>query len=165
MLTLMRFEWGSVQMKLASMMRTFDKPRRRRRQRARSSLDSRVATTHWLGGWSHRSQSLQQRRVDSRWMLDFGVNQHEFRLRTRYQSKIRTYPWVTSTFSFRQSWHIAPAEVVPSMGAPQLQHRILGKYERNSGQTRLAVRLTSQRPGAGPAAPTWELAHPNPSTS
>lgn len=91
-------------MKLASIIRTFDRPRRRRRQMASSSFDSGAATSQLVGGCSQRSQSLQKCRVDS-----------------------RCTPWETSTERRTQSWQSAPAAVVPSIGAPQLQQRILDR--------------------------------------
>lgn len=111
-------------MKLASMMRTFDKPRRRRRQTASSSFDSGAATTQLLGGWSHLSQSLQTWRVPSRWILEVQVISI-----CSVRKVIPTYPDEASTSSLRQSEHSAPAEVVPSMGAPQLQQRILPRKD------------------------------------
>ena len=57
-LTFIRLEWGSVQMKLASMILSLFSPRNLRRQRASSSRDSNCATTQVVGGDSHLSQSL-----------------------------------------------------------------------------------------------------------
>jgi hypothetical protein len=52
-LTFIRLECGSVQIKLASMIRTFDKPLNFRRHRASSSRDSSAAVSQVFGGWSH----------------------------------------------------------------------------------------------------------------
>lgn len=67
-LTLTRFECGSVQMKLASMILTFVSPLNRLKHNANSSLLSSAAETQWLGGCSHRSQPRQKWMVASRWM-------------------------------------------------------------------------------------------------
>lgn len=55
--TLMRRECGSVQIKLASVILTFESPRSLRRHNASSSLDSGAAVIQWAGGCSHLSQS------------------------------------------------------------------------------------------------------------
>lgn len=101
-LTLILREWGSVHKNPASIILTLCNPRSFFKQTARSSLDSGAAEIHWLGGCSHRSQSLHVCSTASRGM-----------------------PWETSTESLTQSSHRAPAAVVPSIGAPQLQQRIL----------------------------------------
>lgn len=88
------------------MIRLLFSPRSFRRHSARSSRDSGAATTHWLGGECHLSQSRHMKRTPSRSM-----------------------PSVMSTVSLRQSPHNAPAACVPSMGAPQLQQRIVGAVD------------------------------------
>ena len=67
------------------------------RHMARSSRDSGWATTQEFGGMSHRSQSLQKCKCDSR-----GI------------------PWEMSEVSLMQSSQRAVADAVPSRGAPQL---------------------------------------------
>lgn len=54
--TLIRLEWGSVQIKLASMILTFERPLNFRRHNANNSLDSGEAEIQCAGGCSHRSQ-------------------------------------------------------------------------------------------------------------
>ena len=54
--TLIRLEWGSVQIKLASMILTFERPLNFRRHNASNSLDSGEAVIQCAGGCSHLSQ-------------------------------------------------------------------------------------------------------------
>lgn len=62
----MRFEWGSVQMKPASIRRTLLRPLSFLRQMARSSRDSGSAIVHVWGGEKKRSQFLQKESVPVR---------------------------------------------------------------------------------------------------
>lgn len=101
---LIRFECGSVQMKLASMILDLFRPLNFRKHSASSSRDSGAAVIHCAGGECHLSQSLQQCIVHSRWI-----------------------PAEISTLSLIQSPHRASktSVEVPSIGAPQLQQRIV----------------------------------------
>ena len=101
-LTLILRECGSVHMKLASMILTFDNRLSLRRHKARSSRDSGAAVTQWSGGCNHLSQSLHINRMASLGM-----------------------PSDMSIVILMQSLQRAPAAVVPSIGTPQLQHTIL----------------------------------------
>jgi hypothetical protein len=97
----MRFECGSVQMKLASTNRTFDSPRNLRKHSAINSLLSSAAETQCCGGCRYRSQPLQKCIDASRWI-----------------------PSEISTFRRIQSSHMA-MPVFPDIGAPHVAQRIL----------------------------------------
>lgn len=68
-------------MKLASMIRTLDKPRSFRRHSASNSRDSSAALTQVFGGWSHRYWDVSK-------VYDLGVFLNEPRNHDRNEELI-----------------------------------------------------------------------------
>lgn len=122
--TLTRREWGSVQMKLASMIRTLDNPFSFLRHKASNSLDSGAALIQLLGGCSHLYS-----KVNVKHTIKMFVTPSVYLLTSQSRQVCRTLsrctPCDISTETLTQSEQSAPAAAWPSMGAPQLQQRMV----------------------------------------
>lgn len=108
-------------MKLASMILTFDMPLNLRRHKASNSLDSGDAVIQCAGGCSQRSQL---KKVPESECPDVYTSDDTHSLQMCKVASL-CKPSVMSTVSLTQSLHSAPAAEVPSMGEPQLQHKML----------------------------------------
>lgn len=110
-----RFEWGSVQMKCASVSRTLFRPFNFLRQIARSSWDSGRAIVHDDGGERNRSQFLQ-------YDTEAALHQYQGSETEAENSPCLGIPSVISTVFLKHATHRL-AEF-GTIGVPQSAHRI-----------------------------------------